>query len=98
MAAVYASKLGVDTLETIVCIASAGTLANLGVSSSYLPALSQVTPSPATINKLVIELGLDIVVLISKDIQHKSCNLYVTKETGKSYPCCLSSCCVGIMY
>ena len=84
MAAVYAPKLGVDTLAKTMCIASAGTLANLGVSSSYLSALSQVTPPPATTNKLVIELDVDIVVLISKEIQDKNLSLICDKGDGKA--------------
>ena len=59
IASIHTPKLGVDTLAKIICISSAGTLANLGVSPSYLPALSQLIPSPATLNKLVIELGVE---------------------------------------
>lgn len=83
MTSVHAPKLGVDTLAKNMYVASAGTFENLGVSLSYLPALSYVTLSSATINKLVIELGVDIVVLISKDIQETKLSLICDKGDGK---------------
>ena len=62
----FTMKLGVYTLSKNMCIASAGTFANLGGRPLYLPALLRLTPSPAILNKLVIELGVDIVLLVSK--------------------------------
>ena len=83
MADVHAPKLGVDILVKIVCIASAGTLANLGVNPSYLPALLQLTPSPATLNKLVIELGVDIMLLVSKEKKDMKLSLICDKVESK---------------
>ena len=83
MADVHAPKLGVDTLAMIIFIASTDTLANLGVIPSYLPAILQLTPSPATLNKLVIELGVDIVLLISKEIEDMKLSLICDKGESK---------------
>jgi len=69
MAVVHAPKLGLATLAKIVSLASAGTLANLGVSPIYLPSLASLTPCPDTLNTLVVELGVDVVLIISNDIQ-----------------------------
>jgi len=83
MAAIHAPKLGVDTLAKIVCIASAGTFENLEVGPSYLPALLQVTPSPATLNKRVIELGVNIMLLIGKEIEDMKLSRICEKGESK---------------
>ena len=83
MAVVHAPKLGLATLAKIISLASAGTLANLGVSPTYLPSLASLTPSPATLNKLVIELGVDVVLLISNDIKQKKLSLICDKGENK---------------
>jgi len=80
---VYAPKLGLLTLAKIISIASAGTLANLGVSPTYLPSLSSLTPYPATLNTLVVELGVDVVLLISNDIKDKQLSLICDKGENK---------------
>ena len=85
MAVVHAPKIGLDTLAKIICLTSDGTLYNFGVSSSILPALSHMSPSSATLNELVIKLGVDIAVLISKDTQEKSCHLYMMKDMASTY-------------
>ena len=84
MAAVHAPKLGVESLAKIISLVSAGTLANLGVLSSDLPSLASLTPSPATLNKFVVELGVDVVLLISNDIKDKKLSLICDKGEGKT--------------
>ena len=61
MAIAHAPKLGLATLAKIISLASAGTLANLGVKESDLQSLISLTPSHTTLNKLIIELGVDVV-------------------------------------
>ena len=83
MAVVHVPRLGLATLAKIISLASAGTLANLGVSSEYLPSLAFFTPSPATLNILVTELGVDIVLLVSNDIKQKKLSLICDKGVEK---------------
>ena len=69
MAMVHTHKLGLIILAKIIPLTITGTLENLGVSPSYLISLACITPFPATLNNLVVELGVDIVLLISNDIK-----------------------------
>ena len=68
MTVVHAPKLGLAALAKIISLASAGTLGNLGVSPIHLPSLASLTPSPATLSTLVVDLGVDVVLLISNGI------------------------------
>ena len=83
MAVVHVPRLGLATLAKIISLASAGTLANLGVSSEYLPSLAFFTPSPTTLNILVTELGVDIILLVSNDIKQKKLSLICDKGVEK---------------
>ena len=80
---VHAPKLGMATLAKIISLASVGTLTNLGVKEADLPSLASLTPSTATLNTLVIELGVGVVLLISKDIQNESLSLICDKGENK---------------
>ena len=82
-AVVLAPRIGLGTLAKIFSLASAGTLANLGLSQEYLPSLALLTPSPATLKSLVIELGVDVVLLISNDVKDKELSLICDKGEDK---------------
>ena len=83
MDVVHASRLGLASLAKIISLASAGTLANLGVSSEYLTSLILFTLSPVTLNIHVTELGVDIVLLMSNDIKQKKLSLICDKGEEK---------------
>mmetsp|Transcript_46171 Transcript_46171/g.55586 ORF Transcript_46171/g.55586 Transcript_46171/m.55586 type:complete len:118 (-) Transcript_46171:1094-1447(-) len=83
MVILHAPKLGLATLVRIIFLTSVGTLDNLGVKEGGIPSLASLTPSPATLNTLVIELGVDVVLLISKDIQNKSLSLICDEGENK---------------
>ena len=83
MAAVHAPKLGLETLSKIMALVSAATLANFGVAADDLPSLASLTPSTATLNHLVVELGVDMVLLISNDIRDKQLSLICDKGESK---------------
>ena len=72
MAAIHFPKLGLEILSKILSLASAGILSTLGVSADELPSFPSLTSSPATLKKLVIELGTDTILLISNDIKDKN--------------------------
>ena len=83
MAMVHAPRLGVGTMAKIISLASAGTLANLGVSSSYLPSIANMTPCASTLRTSIVQLGVDIVLLISRDIRRKQLTLICDKGDDK---------------
>lgn len=73
---VHAPKLGLATQAKIISLASADTLENVGVRPISLPSLASLAQSPATLNTLVVELGVDAVLLISNDIKEKLLLIY----------------------
>lgn len=84
MAAVHCPKLGLETLSKILSLVSAGILSTLGVSTDEFPSLASLTPPPATLNKLVIGLGTDTVLLISNDITDKKSSLICDRGESKT--------------
>ena len=83
MTIVHVPKLGLATLAKIISLASACALANLGMKEADLPSLVSFTPSHVTLNKLVIELGVNVVLLISKDVQSNILSLIFDKGENK---------------
>ena len=82
-AVVLAPRIGLATLAKIFSLASAGTLASLGLLQEYLPSLALLTPSPVTLKSLVVELGVDVVLLISNDVKDKELSLICDKGEDK---------------
>jgi len=83
MAAVHAPKIGMVTLAKIFSLACAANLIDLGVSEDNLPSLASITPSATTLNRLVVELGVDMVLLISDAIKDKKLSLICDKGENK---------------
>ena len=69
MAMVHAPRLVVDKMTKLISLDSACTLANLGVSPAYLPSIAIINPCASTLGAYIVQLGVNIVLLISCDIR-----------------------------
>ena len=83
MAVVHAPKVGLETMQKIVSLVSAGTLANLGLDEGMVQYIPNILPCANSLKRFVFELGCDIVMKTSNEIKNKELALICDKGENK---------------
>ena len=77
-------RVRLESMAKIIALYSAGTLANLDIDEAYLPHIPLLTLATNTLKTFLCELGVDVILLIGKEIQNKGLALLCDKGKDKN--------------
>ena len=84
MTMVHTPNIGLESMAKMIALASAGTLANLGLDEAYLTRIPLLIPSTNTLKTFLFELGFDGILLTSDEIKNKGLSLVCDKGKDKN--------------
>lgn len=79
MAVVHTTKIGVNTLEKIIILATMVFFANIGYSQVKINSIAKLCPSSSTLKPLMVDLAVDCVSSTSKEMKKKLLSLMCDK-------------------